>query len=552
MKIVIIGGVAAGTSAAAKARRNSEEDEIIILEQGGDISYSSCGLPYYIGGEVSSRGELTPRDVDFFKKRYNIDVKIKHEVLNIEPDKQLLKLKNLISEKTFSLSYDRLIICTGAKPIVPDINGINLANIYPVRSVASVDPIYHLISQGKVKQAVVIGAGFIGLEMCEALVNRGIKVSLVEKANQLMPNMDVDIASWIESELQINNIDLFLNCAVSSFEGDESGVKKVCLSDGQSIQTDLVILAIGIKPNVALAEKAGIKIGITGAIQVNQYMETNIANIYAAGDCIENISRITGQAVYQALGSTANKTGRLAGQNASGQAQAFEGVLGTSIAKFFNLTIGKTGLSAKEAIEQGFDILTAHNIKPNQQKYYKGGQDLLIKSVADKKTSKLIGAQIIGGPGVDKRLDVLATSIYLGANMHNLFQLDLAYSPPYSTTKDPVAYTGMIMENQLFKQRPLMNAESLHKILAEGEEIQIIDVRDKSQYGENHVPTAINLELGELRNNLNILQKDLTTIVYCNSGTSGNAAQNILINNGFNKCFNLSGGYKNWSTLYSK
>lgn len=538
MRILVIGAVAAGTSAAAKARRNNDEAEIVIYEKDIDISYSGCGLPYYIGGEIEDIGELTPRDSKFFKKKYNIDILTGHEVLNVNTRSKELKVKNLQTNEEFLDKYDKLIIATGATPFRPNIKGVNNENVFFLRNVQSAKKIRNFIETKKPQNAIIAGTGFIGFEMLENLMIDGVNVTIIEKQNKITPNLDEDMALFLENTLVKKNIKILKNTSISEINDNN-----VVLEDGSKLASDIVIMATGVKPNVDLAKEAGVEIGTTGAIKVDVKMQTNIPDIYSCGDCVETFSRITGKPVYRPLGSTANKTGRIAGDVATGGYLEYKGNLSTGIFKLFDMTIANTGLSEKEALKEGYDVIVCHNIKPDKPAYFHG-REMVIKAIADKNTERILGVQIIGYEGVDKRIDVFATLITYGAKVDELFHLDLAYAPPFSTTKDPVHYTGMILDNALNNNRPIITSKEANNLINNNEEIQIIDARVNKQYEESHVESAVNMPHSTLREQLKKLNKDVTTITYCNKGVTGNAAQNILINAGFKKVYNLSGGHK--------
>lgn len=542
MRILIIGAVAAGTSAAAKARRNSEDCEIVVYEKEKYISYSSCGMPYYIGNRMANFEELIPRDSEYFKTRYNVDILISHEVISIDPKLKQLEVKNLETGEVFTDKFDKLVISTGTKGILPPIDGINNSNVFLLRNVKDMLKITDFIKDKKPKNAVIIGTGFIGLELCENLSAIGLKVSMIEKMSQVASGLDVDMAINVQKYIEAKGIQVYLNANV---EGITDQI--IRLEDGKEIPADIVIVATGVRPDVDLAKKAGLKIGKTGAIVVNTKMETNIKNIYACGDCIEQFNLITGKPTYRPLGSTANKTGRIAGDNVTGGMLRFRGILGTSIFKVFDLTVAQTGLSEKEALELGYTILVSHNIKPSKPAYM-GGKDMVIKAVADKITGRLLGVQITGEDGVDKRIDVFATAITFGAKAEDLSHLDLAYAPPFSTTKDPVIYTGMILDNEINRGRELITAQKLKELIDSGEKLQIIDTRIPKQYAKSSIEGAVNIPLEKLREESQHLDKNITTVVYCNKGVTGNTAQNILLNKGFTKVSNISGG----KTAYSK
>lgn len=536
MRIVVIGAVAAGTSAAAKARRNDDFAEIIIYEKDQDISYSGCGLPYFIGGEVEDIDELTPRDASFFKKKYDIDMKTEHEVLEIISESKTLLVKEMVTGRVFEDHYDKLVIATGASPYIPTVEGIKRSHVFFLRNVQNAIAIRDFIQIRRPKTAVIAGTGFIGFEMLENLTGLDIDVTIVEVADKITPNFDVDMAIFLENELLKRGV-----CILKSRSIQKIDETTLLLSDGQILEVDLVIMATGVRPNTALAKNTGITLGITGGIKVNERMQTNIEEIYACGDCIETFSVITGKPVYRPLGSTANKTGRIAGDALTGGDLTYKGNLGTGIFKLFDLTIANTGFSEKEAKLEGYDIEISHNIKPDKSTYYHG-EEMVIKAIADRKTKRLLGVQIIGTKGVDKRIDIFATLITYKATVDELFHIDLAYAPPFSTTKDPVHYTGMILDNAISHGRKLITAEELRNSVAEK---QIIDARSEDDYlKKGHVDDAIQLSHEELREKIEVLDPEKMTVTYCNKGVTGNAAQNILLARGFKNVYNLSGGHK--------
>jgi len=544
MKILIIGAVAAGTSAAAKARRNNEDAEIKIYEMDSDISYSACGLPYFIGGEIENLQQLVPRNSAFFKSKYNVDILTSHQVSNIDPNNKIVEVINLSTSEVFSENYDKLIISTGAKPIAPPIKGIDKKNVFMLRNVKSAELIKNYINKENPKSATVIGSGFIGLEMVENLKNLEIDVSVIEMEDHLMKPLDNDVSVYLKDVLIKNGVNVYIKDSVKELAGDEYASKAV-LESGTILDTDMVIVAAGIRPNVDLAKKAGIELGITGAIKVNSRMETSIKDVYACGDCAESFSVVTGKPIYRPLGSTANKMGRIAGDQATGENLEFRGVLGTGIFKIFDSTVAQTGLSEREALQEGYTVSVCHNIKPDKPEYFHG-EEMFIKAIADRDNGRLLGVQIIGKSGVDKRIDVFATAISFGATAQDLFHLDLAYAPPFSTTKDPVMYTGMILTNDLERGRKLITAQELSGRIQDNESITIIDARVTKQYQQSHVEGAVNLPHEILREKIDSVDKEKIIVTYCNKGVTGNAAQNILINKGFKRVYNLSGGHKNY------
>lgn len=534
MKIVVIGAVAAGTSVMAKARRNSEDVEIVCYTAGRDISYSGCGVPYYIEEEYITRKNLTPRDVKWFKERFNIDIHIAHRVEKIDVNTKKILIRNEITGEFFEDSYDKLVIASGAR--ARELN-FKEDNIFYVRNIEDGDRINEFISQNTPKSALIIGGGFIGLEMLETLVARGIKTTLIERGDRIGGRVDRDISRILEKYIKNQGVEIFLEDWVTEIENG-----KVRTQKGKEFENEMIIGAIGIVPNTEFLEGTGVQLSSEGAIRINRYLETNVRDIYAVGDCALSYSSITGESVYAPMGSTANKMGRILGDRLTGGNLEFKGILGTSIFKVFALVVGKSGLSQEEAEERGYDIEIIHNIKPNQSEYLKDSREMLIKAIADKKSGRLLGVQIVGENGVDKRLDVFATLLSFGATVDQLFHLDLAYAPPFSTTKDPVAYTGMILDNAVNGRNKIITPQKLKENFSQ---YLIIDTRSEAQYNSEHIDGAINIPLEKLREKLSELPKDKRIVVHCNKGVSGNIAQNILLNNGFD-AYNLSGGFKNY------
>ena len=541
MKIVIVGAVAAGTSAGAKARRNDDDAKITIYEKDSYISYSGCGMPYYIGGLVEDIKELTPRDPDFFKNKYNIDIHTGHEVIGIDPEKKQVKVKNLITGDIFYDEYDILILATGAKAVVPGIQGIDNRNVFFLRNINDMKKIHAYIEDNTPKSVLIIGAGYIGLEMCENLKELGLDVTIVEKSSQVAPGLDPEIAVLVKDHIISKDVQILTNTGVDMIDD-----KSVRLSDGRVVFADMIIASVGVIPETSLARSAGIKLGITGAILVDPRMRTSVSDIYACGDCIEHFDLISGKPLYRPLGSTANKTGRIAGDSVTGGDLEFRGILGTGIFKIFDLTVAQTGLTQKDASWHGIDAVSSHIIKPDKPEYF-GGKELTIKVLADKTTGRLIGAQIVGEEGADKRIDVFVTAITFGAKAQDLFHLDLAYAPPYSTTKDPVMYSGMVLDNVLSRQRELISPKDLYELMHSGKKYNLIDTRAPEQYKKGNIKTAVNIPLEKLRSNLDVLDKEIIIITYCNKGVTGNAAQNILMNNGFKKVYSIAGGHKTYA-----
>lgn len=435
MRIVIIGAVAAGTSAATEIRRNNKEAEIIIYDKDGYISYAGCGMPFYISGEVENFSDVVPRDAKFFKEKHNIEINIVHEVLSVNPDNKTLKVKNLLTGDILEDSYDKLIISTGAFSVMPDLKGSDRENVFLLRNINDMNGIKNFIEAKKPKSAVIIGSGFIGLEMCEGFKHLGMDVSIVARS-KIAKGIDNDMYSYIEEHLKEKGVNVYTNTKTMGI--NDQGV---VIGDGSIIKADIVLLATGVKPNTALAKSMGVELGVTGAIKVDKHMRTNIEDVYSCGDCIEVFNTINDKPVYRPLGSTANKTGTIAGRNVLGINEEFKGVLGTGIFRVFDITVGMTGLSEEEAVKSGYNVSVSIDKKPNKPEYM-GGRPIVIKAVAEKESGRLLGAQLIGYEGTDRRLDVLVAAITLNASAEDLMHFDLAYSPPYSTPRDPLYYTG--------------------------------------------------------------------------------------------------------------
>jgi NADPH-dependent 2,4-dienoyl-CoA reductase/sulfur reductase-like enzyme len=445
MKIVVVGAVAAGTSAAAKARRNAPDAEIVLYERDRYISYSACGIPYYIGDLIKDVKILAPRDPAYFKKAYDVDVRVEHEVLSIDPETKTLVVKDLKSGVSFEDHYDKLVLAMGARAFVPPISGADRDNVFVVRNIQDMFRIKEYIDRKHPHKAVIVGSGFIGQEICESLQRLGMEITMIEKLDQVTPGLDPEMAVYVEEHLKRNGVSVITGNSV-----EEIGRNEVKLEDGRMLEAELVILAVGVRPNVEIARAAGVEIGPTGAIRVNDRLETNLPDIYACGDCAEQFHIVTGKPVFRPLGTTANKTGRIAGENVSGGDLPFRGVMGTGIFRIFDMTVAFTGLSEREAIHEGYTVVTSIDRKLSKPSYM-DGKDMIIKGIADAKTGRLLGVQIIGEDGVDKRIDVFATAITFGAKAEDLFHLDLAYSPPYSNARDPVMYTGMVLESAIKK-----------------------------------------------------------------------------------------------------
>jgi NADPH-dependent 2,4-dienoyl-CoA reductase/sulfur reductase-like enzyme/rhodanese-related sulfurtransferase len=543
MKIVVVGSVAAGTSAAAKARRNTETAQITVYERDHDISYSGCGLPYYVGGEVETIDELTPRDAAWFAKRYGVDVRTGHEVTDVDPQARIVTVRELATGRTFTDTYDELVLATGVSPVVPPVPGVDLDGVFTLRTPSDARAVRAWIESRGVSDAVIVGAGYIGLETAEQLVGRGVSVTVVEALDHAMPRMDADMSARVDAELRAHGVRLLTGTRVV---GIDPGAVVVRDDAGErSVPAGVVIVAVGVRPTLDLARAAGVEIGPTGAIAVDRRQRTSVPHVWAVGDVAESFDRTTGEPVWVPLGSTANKTGRIAGDAMTGGDLEHRGILGTSIVRVFDLGVAQTGLTETRAREAGYDVAVVHNIKPDRPEYL-GGREMIVKAVADRATGRLLGAQAVGPSGVDKRIDVLATAISFGARAEDLFHLDLAYAPTYATTKDPVHYTGMALANAVDGRAPLMSPAELERRRGTGEKVQVVDVRSAKDRAKSAVDGSVHIPLGELRRRAAELDPGVPTVTYCNKGVSGNAGQNVLRNLGFGEVYNLSGGNKNY------
>jgi NADPH-dependent 2,4-dienoyl-CoA reductase/sulfur reductase-like enzyme/rhodanese-related sulfurtransferase len=555
LKIVVVGAVAAGTSAAAKARRNTETARITVYERDHDISYSGCGLPYFVGGEVETIDELTPRNAAWFKDRYDVDVRTGHEVIAVDAAAQSVSVRDLATGTTIEDTYDELILATGVRSVAPPLPGVDLPGVFTVRNPSDARAIRAWVEERQVRRAVVIGAGYIGLEMTEQLTERGVEVTVIEALKHAMPRMDADMSARVDAELRRNNVDLRLGARVAAIEGDEAGVAGVRVGsadDGETVPAGLVIVSVGVRPNLELAERAGVTIGSTGAIAVDRQGRTDVPHVWAVGDVAESFNLITGEPTWVPLGSTANKMGRIAGDAVTGGTLEHRGILSTSIVRVFDVAVAQTGLTEDQARAAGYDVEVLHNIKPDRPEYL-GGKPLIIKAVADRTSGRLLGAQAIGSSGADKRIDVLATAITYGADVTDLFHLDLAYSPTYATTKDPVHYTGMALDNAIRGRAQLITPAELDRRRADGEKVQVVDVRSAKDRAKGFVEDSAHIPLAELRARAGELDPAALTVTYCNKGVTGNAGQNVLRNLGFEHVYNLSGGNKNyqaWATVH--
>ena len=544
MNYLIIGGVAGGATVAARLRRMDEKANIILFERGKYVSYANCGLPYYIGDTINNREKLFVQTAKGFTDRFRIDIRTEQEVTAIRPDKKEVEIKNLSTGETYTETYDKMVLSPGAEPLRPGIEGIGSKKIFTLRNVPDTDTIKNYVNTENPKRAIVVGGGFIGLEMAENLHDLGIQVDVVEMANQVMAPLDFSMAAIVHRQLTDKGVGLHLEDGVSRFEEKDGGVT-VHLRSGKQIATDMVLLSIGVRPETKLAKDAGLAIGERGGITVNDYMQTSDADIYALGDAVEVRHLVTGQPALIPLAGPANKQGRIVADNiVFGNKEKYPGSIGTSIAKVFDLTVATAGANAKLLQRNNIPYISSYTHGASHAGYYPGAVPLSIKILFAPENGKLLGAQIVGFNGVDKRIEMLAQVIQRGGTVHDLTELEHAYAPPYSSAKDPVNMAGFVAENILNKKSRIIQWRELAELPADTIRI---DVRTHDEYKLGTIPGFINIPVDELREHLDELPKEKPIVVTCAVGLRGYLAYRILVQNGFKHVRNLSGGYKTWS-----
>jgi CoA-disulfide reductase len=546
VRVIIIGGVAGGATAAARLRRLREDMEIIVLERGEYVSFANCGLPYYVGAEIKDRSQLELMTPEEFFNRFNIDVRIKHEVIKIDRKNKFIEIKNLELNKLYSLEYDYLILSPGASPIIPPFKGLEEVPNFTLRTIPDSVSIREYVENNKVKHATIIGGGYIGLEMAENLKKKSIKVKIVEMLDQVLAPLDKEMAQFVHQELIMNGVCLQLSDAVDSFEYDEKKCSYVIPKSGKKIKTDIIILSIGVKPESQLAKNADLEIGPKGHIIVDEHMRTSDPSIYAVGDAIEIKHFITHESTAIPLAGPANKQGRIAADNIAGRSSVYKGILGASVLRVFDLTIAFVGLSEKQLkrLDTPYEKVYIH--PNNHAGYYPGAIPISLKLIFEVPSGKILGAQAIGGPGTEKRIDVISTVIKFGGTVFDLEELELTYSPPYSSAKDPVNMAGFVASNVLRGDHPIWHWEDLEKIQENNS--FLLDVRTPEEYAVGSIKNAINISDLELRNRLNEIPKDKDIYVFCEVGFRGYLTTRFLLQKGYKKVFNLTGGYKLYKT----
>lgn len=546
MKVIIVGGVAGGATAAARLRRLDESAEIMIIERSGYISYANCGLPYYIGGVITRKEDLTLQTPESFWKRFRIQARVHQEVIQIRREEKKVQIRDLKTGETYEEGYDKLLLSPGASAVKPAVSGVEQEGVFTLRTVEDTWRIREWIEEKKPKRAAVIGGGFIGLEMLENLLGLGIRTTLLQKSDQVMPPLDYDMACGVHAYLRGRGVDLRFRQRVTGIEKTEQGLT-VQIEGEEALETDMVLLAIGVSPENWLAKEAGLDLGLRGAIVVDEHMRTSDPDIYAVGDGVTVRHFVSGQPAWIALAGPANKEGRIAADHICGRGSSYRGSQGSSILKLFDMSIASTGLNEKGAKEAGIPYDYVITFSPSHAAYYPGSSNMTLKVIFHKESGQVLGAQIIGFEGVDKRIDVLAAAIRARMTGEELAELELAYAPPFSSAKDPVNMAGYVIENVrggLVKQYTWKEALSLPR---DGS-VTLLDVRTDKEYAAGHIPGTVHIPLDGLRERLSELDRGKRVYVNCQSGLRSYLACRILAQKGFD-CYNLIGGYRYYALI---
>lgn len=548
MKYLIVGGVAGGATAAARLRRINENAEIILFEKGRHISFANCGLPYYIGNTIEKREALFLQTPTSFGNRFDIDVRVNQEVISIDTEKKSVQVRRL-NGAVYEETYDKLLLSPGANPFIPNIEGVDMEGIYTLRNVEDTDRIKDFAVARNIKQAVVIGAGFIGLEMVENLHRLGVEVSVVEMADHLMPTLDFEMAAFLKMELTAKQVKTYLGISATRFAKNDDKIE-VSLSNGERLAADMVFLSVGVRPNTDLAKQAGLKIGETGGIWVDEYLQTSVPDIYAVGDAIEYPHPITGKPWMNFLANPANRQGRIVADNiVFGNKIRYEGAIGTAIAKVFDMTAASTGLSEQRLQREQIPYLISTTHSASHASYYPDANMMAMKLTFSPEDGRIFGAQIVGNDGVDKRIDQIALLIKNGGKVHDLTFVEHAYAPPFSSAKDPVAIAGYVACNVLDGIMPIVTwRDIVENKLPEG---ALIDVRAIEEFQEGAIPNALHIPVDELRERLDEVPDDKPIYLYCGVGLRGYVALKILKQSGFENVYNLSGGYRTYAAAVS-
>lgn len=545
-KILIVGGVAGGATAAARLRRMDENCEIILFEKGEYISFANCGLPYYIGGEIRKKSALTLQTPQSFHLRFDVDVRTYSEVISIERKAKSVQVRNLQSGEVYSESYDKLLLSPGAAPIIPPIEGIRSKRVFTLRNIPDTYKIKDYIDRQKPRTVAVVGGGYIGVEMAENLHNAGIAVILIEMQNQVIAPLDFDMACDVHRHMESKGVKLMLNSTVRSVKEMPDGLSVVL--DSGEISADMLIMAIGVRPDTAIARDAGIEINERGAIIVDDSMQTSDHNIYAVGDAVEVTDFITRQKTVIPLAGPANKQGRIAADNICGIRSSYDGTQGSAILKVFDMTVATTGINEKNAKRLSLNYDKSFTYSASHASYYPGAENMSIKTIFEKNTGKILGAQIVGFQGSDKRCDVMATAIHFGATASDLTKLELCYAPPYSSAKDPVNMVGFVIENLQSGNVKNFHWHDVENLPHDGS-ITLLDTRTPFEFESSHIDGFINIPLDEIRQRMNEIDKAKPVYVTCQVGLRGYVACRILSQNGYD-CYNLSGGFRLYNSIY--
>lgn len=546
MKVIIVGGVAGGATAAARIRRLDENAQITVFERSGHVSYANCGLPYYIGDVITDSAELTLQTPESFLKRFRINMKVHHEVTDIHSQNKTVTVRNLVTGEIFTESYDKLLLSPGAKPTKPPFPGIESDKLFSLRTVEDTLQIKEFVQKNQPASVVLAGGGFIGLELAENLRSLGLEVTIVQRLDRLLTPLDYDMASFIHAQVRQKGIRLLLNSFVEGFEEHEGRIR-VLVNGHEPLNADMAVLAIGVTPDTQLAKSAGLELGVRGSIAVNDRMETSIPDIYAVGDAVEIRHFITNRKSLISLAGPANKQGRIAADNICGMNSQYRGSLGTSVIKIFDLTAASAGINEETAREAGLDYDKVFLSPANHASYYPGGRIMTMKIIFEKNSYKLLGAQIVGYEGTDKRIDVLATAMYSGLTALDLKDLDLAYAPPFSSAKDPVNMAGFMIENIASEKVKQFHWNQVKDLPRDGS-LNLLDVRTVQENASGAIEGFVNIPVDELRERMNELEKEKPVYITCQSGLRSYLACRILSQNGF-ECYNLSGGYRLYASV---
>jgi NADPH-dependent 2,4-dienoyl-CoA reductase/sulfur reductase-like enzyme/rhodanese-related sulfurtransferase len=547
--IVVIGGTACGPKAAARARRCDPQAKITIIEQGANLSTATCGLPYYVSGVIESESTMVARGPDFFQNVMDMKVLNRTRALAIDPKAHAIDTLNLATNRHATIEYDKLVLATGSTSTLPDWEGRNLQGIFTLTGIEDANAMRSHISQLKTKEIIIVGAGLIGLEMAEAFISRGLKVTVIEALKWALPALlDFEVAAQVEKHLHDKGVKLHFGQRVTGFEGDKTGKVHRVITEDTELEAGLVLVSVGTRPNVSIARDASLAIGSTGGISVNQYLQTSNPDIYAGGDCVENVNRITGEKILAPMGSTANKHGRIIGSNVTGGNETFPGVLGTAIAKVFDYNVGRAGLSESQARAAGYDTVISLVPSNEHATYYPGSQDILVKLVAEESSGRLLGSQVVGPGDAAKRIDVLATALTFGATVDDLANSDLAYAPPYNSAMDPLHDAANVIRNKQSGYARTITPMELKNKLDNGEDFVLLDVRSPKEWDTCGIRTkqARLLPLPELRQRLGELPKDDEIIIFCKTSVRAYVAQRILDGTGFRNVKFVEGSIDAW------